>query len=704
MNTKLASAILGLLALAASCSTRAPSNQSRIKLPDTRRGTVTDDYHGTKIHDPYRWLEDQDGEDTASWVEAQNQVTQAFLSVNSKQNVLRERLTELWNYPKAGTPNRHGKWWVQFKNDGLQNQSVLYRGTSVDNIEDILLDPNKLSEDGTVALGGLKFSANGTQLAFSISRSGSDWREWRVLDVASGKELKDVVRWSKFSSVAWSKDGEGFFYQRYPEPKEGETYEAINLTPRLCYHEIGTKQTRDRVIFENPDQPKWGYHPTVTEDGSFLMIHVFEGTDSRNRVAYRSLPDGQVRMLLGDFDASYSFLGNDGGKFYFETNKDAPRGRVVAIDNEAPNKWQELIPESNETLHSISLIADRFVAIYLEDAHHIVRIHGIDGKFEKQLRLPALGAVNIGGRRGDRVMHFSFNSFTHPPQILRYDFDSGELTTFWAPDVAFDPSDYQTRQVFYQSRDGSRIPMFIVHRKGLHLDGSHPTYLYGYGGFNISLTPRFQIARIAWLELGGVYAQAILRGGGEYGEEWHRAGMLKNKQNVFDDFKAAAHYLIRNDYTRPDKLAIGGGSNGGLLVGACLTQWPELFGAAVPEVGVMDMLRYHKFTIGWAWASEYGSSDDPEMFKVLHGYSPLHNIREGLAYPPTMVMTGDHDDRVLPGHSYKFAATLQRAQGSQAPILLRIDTKSGHGRGKPTSKQIAAAADRWAFLDKVLSR
>jgi prolyl oligopeptidase len=572
----------------------------------------------------------------------------------------------------------------------------------------VLLDPNLLSEDGTVALSTLAVSEDGRLAAYGTSASGSDWEEFRVRDVASGADLPDHLRWIKFSDASWTHDAKGFFYSRYPEPT-GQELTGVNRFHKLYYHRLGTDQREDIRVYERPDQPDWGFSATVSDDGRYAIVHVWLGTDRRNRVYYLDLKDAQrprvrggtVVRLLDDFDASYSFVGNDGPVFYFLTDLDAPRKRVIAIDTRRPARarWREIVPQSQDVIESVQIIHDTFVANYLQDAHSRLRLFALDGRPLKDLELPTLGSVSsIAGERKDVEMFYAFTSFLYPTTIFRYDFRTGATSVFKAPAIDFDPSGYETKQVFYTSKDGTRVPMFITHKKGIALDGSNPTYLYGYGGFNISLTPSFSVSMLVWLELGGVYAVPNLRGGGEYGEEWHQAGMHEKKQTVFDDFIAAAEYLIAQRYTSPAKLAIGGGSNGGLLVGAAITQRPELFGAALPAVGVMDMLRFHKFTIGWAWVTEYGSADSAQQFPYLHKYSPLHNIKPGTRYPATFVTTADHDDRVVPGHSFKFTATLQAAQAGPAPVLIQIETKAGHGAGKPTSKLIAEQADRWAFL------
>ena len=679
--------------------------------PPARKGDVVDDYHGTKVADPYRWLEDPDSPESRAWIEAENRVTNAYLADIPARVTIRDRLTKLWNYPKFGSPFHKAGRYFFFKNDGLQNQSVLYKQASLSADPETLLDPNLLSEDGTVALSNLAVTDDGRLLAYGTAASGSDWEEFRVRDVATGKDRPDHLKWIKFSSASWTKDGAGFFYSRYPQPSD-KALTDVNRFQKLYYHRLGTDQAEDVLVYERPDQPDWGMNAEVTDDGRYAVLTVWLGTDRRNRVYYLDLKSakrptvkGDVVRLLDDFDASYAFVGNDGPVFYFLTDLDAPRKRVIAIDTRHPERarWRELIPQGQDVLEGIQIIHDTFVANYMHDAASRLRLYALDGKMLKDIELPTLGAIgSITGERKDDEMFYAFTSFLYPTTIFRYDFRSGATSVFKAPTIDFDPSGYETQQVFYTSKDGTRVPMFITHKKGLTLDGSNPTLLYGYGGFNISLTPSFSVANLVWLEMGGVYAVPNLRGGGEYGEGWHQAGMLANKQNVFDDFIAAAEYLIAQRYTSTPKLAIAGGSNGGLLVGAAMTQRPDLFGAALPAVGVMDMLRFHKFTIGWAWVTDYGSADSASQFPSLYKYSPLHNIRAGTKYPATLVTTADHDDRVVPGHSFKFTATLQAAQAGPAPVLIEIETKAGHGAGKPTSKIIEEQADRFAFLVKNL--
>lgn len=667
--------------------------------------TVVDFYHGQAVPDPYRWLEDLDSEQTRAWIEAQNRLTFDYLQRIPARQRLLERLRQLWNYEKYSQPFKEGNRYFYFKNDGLQNQSVLYTQESLEGEARVLLDPNTLSEDGTVALSGIAISRDGRYLAYGLSRSGSDWQEWKVRDIETGEDLPDHLRWIKFSGASWTLDGQGFFYSRYDEPAPGSEYESANYFQKLYYHRLGTPQSEDLLVYHRPDQKEWGFAGGVTEDGDYLIISVWRGTDPKNLLFYKDLrdPSSPVVELIREFQAEYAFVGNDGSRFWLLTDLQAPRRRLVAIDLDNPGQLQEVIPEAEETLQGVSLIHNQFVAFYLKDAHTQIRTFALDGTYLGEIPLPGLGSASgFGGKRHDTETFYTFTSFTTPPTIYRYDFTSGRSTLFRQPQVDFDPQAYEVQQMFYASQDGTRIPMFLVHRRGLARTGDHPTLLYGYGGFGISLTPSFSVGLVAWLEMGGVYAQPSLRGGGEYGEAWHQAGTKLNKQKVFDDFIAAAEWLMANGYTNPSKLAIAGGSNGGLLVGACLTQRPDLFAAALPAVGVFDMLRFHKFTIGWAWISEYGSPEDPEEFKALYAYSPLHNLKPGTAYPATLITTADHDDRVVPAHSFKFAAALQAAQGGSQPILIRIDTKAGHGAGKPTAKLIEETADRWAFLVQVL--
>ncbi len=685
------------------------ADEPKLNYPDARRSDHVDVYHGVEVPDPYHWLEDPDSPETRAWVEAENAVTYPYLASLPQREPLRERLTTLWNYERYGAPRKRGGHYFFTHNDGLQNQSVLFVADSLDAEPRELLDPNTLSEDGTVALAGSAVSEDGRYLAYGLAEGGSDWRQWKVREVATGEDGEDDLRWVKFSGVSWTPDSQGFFYSRYDEPKEGEELTGVNYFQKLYYHRLGEPQSEDRLVYERKDHKEWGFAGEVTEDGDYLIISVWRGTEEKNQIFYKALngPDSPVVELLAGFDAEYEFVGNDGTTFWFKTDLDAPLRRVVAIDIDAPQRdhWQEIIPQAKTVLLGASVVGDRFYASYLKDAASQVRIFQLDGEAVGNVEFPAIGTVSgFGARRKDTEIFYSFTNFTTPSTIYRYDVASGESAIYRQPDVDFDPDAYETRQVFYTSKDGTLIPMFITAKKGLQLDGDNPTLLYAYGGFNISITPQFSVTNLAWMERGGVYAVANLRGGGEYGRAWHEAGMVHNKQNVFDDFIAAAEWLIDNEYTRSEKLAMRGGSNGGLLVGAVMTQRPNLFAAALPVVGVMDMLRFHKFTIGWAWVSDYGSSDDPEQFRTLLAYSPLHNLKPGMKYPATMVMTADHDDRVVPAHSFKFAAELQHCQAGDAPVLIRIETSAGHGAGTPTSKLIAASADWLAFLFSALDQ
>ncbi len=699
---------VGVPATAQNANMNTPKGStSKLVYPESKKLDHIDEYHGTKVADPYRWLEDLDSAETKAWVEAQNKLTFAYLKEIPARERLRERLTRLWNYERYTVPFKEGERYFYYKNDGLQNQSVLYTATSLDAPPTVLLDPNKLSTDGTVALSGIDISDDARLLVYGLSAAGSDWQEYRVRDVATGQDLPDVVKWVKFSAAALTPDGKGFFYSRYAEPTEATKLAGANYFQKLYFHRIGTPQTEDVLIYERPDQKEWGFFGDVTEDGRYLIIHVWQGSERKNRIYYKDLSakDAPVVKLLDDLDASYNFIDNDGSTFWFQTDLAAPRNKIIAIDVTKPERqnWRVVVPEASDKLEGVGTINNMFVASYLKDAQTRVKLFSLDGKLVREVDLPGIGSVGgFTGKRKDKETFYSFTGFTTPTTIYRYDAATGKSTLFRQPKVDFNPARYETRQVFFKSKDGTRVPMFITHKKGLKLDGQNPTYLYGYGGFDVSLTPAFSVGNLVWMEMGGVYVVANLRGGGEYGQAWHEAGTKLRKQNVFDDFIAAAERLIANKYTSTPKLAIGGGSNGGLLVGAAITQRPELFGAALPAVGVMDMLRFHKFTIGWGWISDYGSSDTAEEFKALYAYSPLHNLKAGTAYPPTMITTADHDDRVVPSHSFKFAAAMQAAQGGASPVLIRIETRAGHGAGKPTAKIIEEVADRWAFLVREL--
>lgn len=677
-----------------------------LSYPDSKPGKTVDTLHDIKIPDPYRWLEDLNSEQTSAWVKAQNSLTDSYLDAIPGRKALENHLTKLWNVERLGVPSFEGGYYFFSKNNGLQNQSVLYSTKSLDLEPTVLLDPNKLSRDGTVALKSYEVSPNGKYLAYSTSASGSDWVEWKVREISSGRDLLDHLKWSKFSGASWAKNSKGFYYGRFPTPKNGEEMMAQNIHKKIYFHEIGKPQSEDLLVYERPDQPKQGLYAWVTEDGKYLLIQVSQGTDTKNGLFYKDLsnPTSKVIELLSDFDASYDFITNLGSKFIIRTDLNAPKQKVISIDVNEPlsAQWKTIIPESTETLRSVSHIGGIFIANYLKDARTEIRRFKTDGNSLPPIKLPGLGtATGFGGKSDQNETFYYFTSFTRPGAVYRYDVTKNASTLLKAPQTQFNRDHYEARQIFATSRDGTKIPMFIVSKKNLKLDGNNPTLLYAYGGFNISLRPSYSPATIAWLDLGGIYVMANLRGGGEYGEEWHEAGMKLKKQNVFDDFIACAEHLISNKFTSSKKLSIAGGSNGGLLVGACMVQRPELYGACLPAVGVMDMLRFHKFTIGWAWQAEYGKPDDPKDFKNLLNYSPYHNLKPN-NYPATMVITSDHDDRVVPSHSYKFAAALQSAQNDSAPTLIRIESKAGHGAGTPTSKRIEAIVDKYAFLAKAL--
>ena len=740
-----------LTIIAATLGAQTPSPP--LTYPSATRGTQVDVYQGVSIADPYRWLEDTDAPATKVWVEAENKLSDSFLASIPERPAIKNRLTQIWNFARYSAPFKEGGRYFYFENTGLQNQSVLYVQDGRNAPARVLLDANVLSADGTVALSGQAPSNDGHYLAYGLSTSGSDWQELHVRDVNNARDLPDMVKWVKFSGISWTHDNKGFFYSRYDEPTSGNKMTNLNRNQKVYYHRVGRPQSRDELIYDRPDQPDWIFSANVTDDGQYLIITISRGTDVRTRLYFIDLDNpgkpqinNPVVRLIDKLDAEYEFVGNNATMFYVRTDRDAPRGRIIAIsiDNAREERWNTIVAEGKDALVSATMAGQDIVGNYLQDAHSSIRFFSGSRDVRRDVRprqqqqprnpggiyddtstapivtrggqmtgggfvlrgelpLPGIGTVGeLNGKQDDNELFYSFTSFLYPTTIYRYDLKARRNELFRAPKVAFDPSKYETRQVFYTSKDGTRVPMFITAKKGLMLDGANPTLLYAYGGFNISVTPTFSSANAAWLEMGGVYAVANLRGGGEYGKEWHEGGMLAKKQNVFDDFIAAAGYLINQKYTSTPKLAIRGGSNGGLLVGAVMTQRPDLFGATLPEVGVMDMLRFQKFTIGWAWTSDYGSSDDPEQFKFLRAYSPLQNIKPGTCHPPTLAFTADHDDRVIPGHTFKFIATLQAAQACANPILVRIETKAGHGAGKPTSKQIDEWADRFAFLVKEL--
>lgn len=683
-------------------------SQRKLSYPVTKKVDQVDDYHGTKVADPYRWLEDPDSLDSRAWIDAENKLTFDYLEQIPERRAIKDRLTQLWNYERFTVPGLQGGRYFFTRNSGLQNQNVVYWLDKLTGEPKLLLDPNTLSSDGTVALSTSAVSNNGKLFLYGISASGSDWQEFHIRNVDTGQDLPDVIKWVKFSGASWTHDDTGFFYSRYDEPKPGSMLRDANYFQKLYYHRLGTPQSEDLLVYERPDNKEMGFGGGVTDDGRYLVISVWQGTEPKNRLYYKDLTrkDAPVVKLLDDFDAEYRFIDNDGPVFWIATDLDAPRMRVIAIDTRHPERtnWKTIIPEAKDKLESLNVVDNKFIANYLTDAHNQVHVYDLKGKLLRTVDLPGIGtAAGFGGKRTDKETFYSFASFTTPLTVYRYDPETGASSVFRKPHVGFNPADYETKQVFYTSKDGTRAPLFITYKKGIKLDGQNPTLLYGYGGFNVNMTPQFSVARLVWMEMGGVYAQAVLRGGGEYGEEWHKAGTRQHKQNVFDDFIAAAEWLQKNNYTSPPKLAIQGGSNGGLLVGATITQRPDLFGAALPAVGVMDMLRFHKFTIGWGWVSDYGSADDAEQFKAIYAYSPLHNLKPGTKYPATLITTADHDDRVVPAHSFKFAATMQADQAGDAPVLIRIETKAGHGAGKPVSKLIEEVTDQWAFLVRNLN-
>ena len=680
------------------------SAQTKFQYPHTRKVDQKDTYAGNVVvADPYRWLETdvRESNDVRSWVDAENKVTFGYLNALPYRDAIRKRLADLYNYEKYTVPYKKGGHYYFRKNDGLQNQSVLYVQKSLKDAPRVLLDPNTWSKDGTVALTGYVASDDGHYLAYGVADAGSDWITWHLLDVESGTVLADELKWIKFNTPAWTKDSRGFFYSRFPKP-EGAALQNLNKNNQVYYHVIGKPQSDDALVYERRDQPEWDFNNDVTEDGRYLVITVSKSTADHYMILVRDLtePYAMPATIIDNFEAEYSLVGNDGPVLYFQSDLDAPRRRLIAIDVTKPERanWREVIPQGADVMTAVNYVGGNFVSEYLKDAHSEVRIYSRDGKLVRTVDLGPIGtAAGFGGEQSDSETFYSFESFTVPPTIYRYDVSTGEKSVVFQSKVKFDSSKYEVKQVFYTSKDGTRIPMFISSRKGLRLDGNNPTLLYGYGGFNISEQPRFSASRLVWMEMGGVYAIANLRGGGEYGEEWHRAGTKLHKQNVFDDFIAAGEYLIKNKYTRSQKLAISGASNGGLLVGAALTQRPDLFGAALPAVGVMDMLRFQRFTAGRFWTDDYGSSDNAEEFRALYAYSPYHNLKRA-NYPATLVTTADHDDRVVPGHSFKFAAALQEDQTGSAPVLIRIETRAGHGSGKPITKQIDEIADQYAFL------
>jgi prolyl oligopeptidase len=677
------------------------AGNTQVKYPVSKKVDTVNDYHGTKVADPYRWLEDDNSEETKAWVTEQNKVTFDYLSKIPFREKVKARLNEMWNYPRIGSPSKEGSYYYFFKNDGLQNQSIMYRQKGLNGVPEVFLDPNQLSADGTAALGGTSFSKSSKYVAFTIAQSGSDWQEIQVMDVATKKLAADQIKWVKFSGTSWRGD-DGFYYSRYPEPDEKSKLSKQNQFHQVYYHKMGTPQSNDVLIFKDDAHPLRNAGAGLTEDNRFLILSTSEGT-SGNEVWVKDLKENQKEfsILIPGFATEPDVVDNIDGKLLIRTNDGAPNYKVVLIDpkNPAAKNWIPVIAEQKEVLQGVSTGGGFLFCSYLKDASTKVYQYTYAGKLVREIKLPGIGSAGgFGGKKEDKEFFYTFSSYNSPAAIYRYNIATGTSTLFRKTETKFKNEEYETKQVFFTSKDGTKVPMFLTYKKGMKLDGSNPALLYGYGGFNIASTPGFSISNAFWMEQGGIYAVVNLRGGSEYGEAWHKAGMLENKQNVFDDFIGAAEFLIENKYTNKEKIAIRGGSNGGLLVGACMAQRPDLFKVALPAVGVMDMLRYHLFTIGWAWAVEYGRSDNPAHFKFLNQYSPLHNLKDGTAYPATLVTTADHDDRVVPAHSFKFAARLQEAHAGNNPVLIRIETKAGHGAGKPTSKQIEEAADVWSFV------
>ncbi len=682
------------IAFAMSCT---PA-KDKLEYPETRKSDHVDNYHGTEVPDPYRWLEDDNSEETEAWVKAQNKVTYAYLSRIPFRDELEERLTKVWNYPKMSPPvKRQGLYFYSY-NSGLQNQSVIYKMNSLEEEGQVFLDPNQLSEDGTVALSAFAVSHDARYAGYGISRAGSDWQEFYVRDIETGKDLDDQIKWIKFSGISWYRDG--FFYSRYPKPAKGDQLTAENENNKVFYHKVGTPQSEDMLVYEDPTHPQRSFSVGITDDEKYAVITATESTTG-NAFGFKKVEDDSFTWLTDKFDHNFRAVGNQNDLLFVLTDFEAPKYQLIGIDlnNPARENWKIILPEQEEVLQTCSFMGGKLIAQYMQDAHDVVRVYDSEGNFLHDVGLSGIGSVGgFGGDKEEEITFYTFESYDVPPVIYKYDIRENRSEVFYESEVDFEQSMYETNQVFYKSKDGTTVPMFIVHKKGIERNGDHPTLLSGYGGFNVSRTPGFSAARAVWLEQGGIYALANIRGGGEYGEEWHQAGIVFNKQNVFDDFIAAAEYLVDKKYTSPDRLGIQGGSNGGLLIGAVINQRPELFAAALPAVGVMDMLRFHKFTIGRYWIADYGSSDDPEQFKYIYEYSPLHNIGSDKEYPAVMVTTADHDDRVVPAHSFKYIATLQERYQGDEPVIIRIETDAGHGGGKPTSKYIEEVRDEYAFL------
>ncbi len=695
MKQLLLIALVAFLIMETSCT--------QLQYPKTKKVEQTDNYFGTQVSDPYRWLEDDNSEETKAWVNSENEVTSAYLEKIPFRADVKKRLEELWNYPKYSSTFKKGKYYYFFKNDGLQNQSVLYRQDALQATPEVFLDPNKLSADGTAALGGLAFSKNGKYLCYTVAQSGSDWQVAYVMDAETKQLLSDKIEFIKFGGFSW-KGEDGFYYSRYPQPDEKTKLSKQNEFQKVYYHKLGTPQSNDALIWEDQQHPLRYFNAQLTDDGRFLFIHVTEGT-SGGEVLYKDLKNTaqkEFKVLVKGFDTEPDVIDNSGNRILLKTNDGAPNYRVVSVDPQKPSKenWNVIIPEQKEALQGVSTAGGYLFASYLKDASTKVCQYKYDGTLVREIELPGIGtASGFGADKQQKELFYTYTSFTSPSTIFHYNIETGKSEVFRKAEVKFNTDGYETKQVFFTSKDGAKVPMFLTYKKGLELNGNNPVMIYGYGGFNIAVTPSFSVSNMFFIEQGGIYAQVTLRGGSEYGEEWHKAGMLLNKQNVFNDLIASAEWLIENKYTNKDKIAVRGGSNGGLLVGAVMTQRPDLFKVAIPQVGVMDMLRFHKFTVGWGWAVEYGNAEKNEAdFKNLFSYSPLHNLKKGVCYPATLITTADHDDRVVPAHSFKFAATLQECQGCKNPALIRIETKAGHGAGKPTGKQIDEATDIWSFV------
>lgn len=672
--------------------------EKKMVYPVTAKVDTVDVYHGVEVADPYRWLEDDNSEETKSWVLEQQKVTNDYLAQIPFRQKIEDRLTQIWDYPKYGLPFQKGDFWYFYKNDGLQPQYVVYQMESIDGEPIVFLDPNTFSEDGTVSLSGLTFSKDGKLCAYSTSSGGSDWKEIFVMNVETKEKLADHLKWIKFSGMSWFKDG--FYYSKYDEPKEGDELKGVNENSKVFYHKAGTSQKEDELVYQDTEHPKYSWYMGTTEDESYLILTGHNPSARGNSLYFKKAgSEEDFTPIQTEFDYKTYILDNEGDEMFVMTNKDAPRNRVYKFNVASPDKVREVIPQTTDVLNNVGMAGGKLLVSYMHDASSKAYVYNLDGSLEHQIELPGIGSISgFSGDKESNTAFYSFTSFIYPAMAFKYDIKNNKTEVFRESEIDIDIDQFETKQIFYASKDGTKVPMFIVHKKGLELDGNNPTLLYGYGGFNVSLTPSFSISNLVLLENGGVYALPNIRGGGEYGEDWHQGGTQLNKQNVFDDFIAAAEYLIAEGYTSSEKLAIRGGSNGGLLVGACMTQRPELFQVAIPQVGVMDMLRYHKFTIGYYWVPDYGSSDDKVQFKNLVKYSPLHNIHEGTCYPATLITTADHDDRVVPAHSFKFAAELQAKQSCNEAALIRIETKAGHGAGKSTDKIIEEASDLWAFM------